>query len=323
MVSFVYFVLIIQAPRKPKGEPMIQFVAMHWFHLVFVLVLLNIHEICLKLKSGFRIIHKFPTFQKPYFCVYSILPMAGPSDAMKLERFDGGENFRCWQNKVKFWLMSMGLWWVIHPMMPLMIPQAAAYPTPRDSAFGCLLTLLVDNLYDIYMDYKDLTELWDALECKYDVSEDGRLLYICEQLFEFSIDAAKSIVTQAHEFQLLTGEIASLGCPITDRVVASGIIAKLPTSWRDFATSLKHKREDISTESLITTLDVEEKTRAKDAPSTSATAENGASANVVVGKNNHNNKNKEKMQSSGKPKKTTNFKKNTGKDNRACFVCGK
>jgi hypothetical protein len=168
------------------------------------------------------------------------------------------------------------------------------------------------------MNYKDPTELWDALEHKYVVSKDGRLLYICEQLFDFSIDTVKSIVTQAHEFQLLAGEIASLGCHIPDGVVAASIIAKLPTSWRDFATSLKHRREDIST-----ALDVEEKARENDAPRTSAAVENGASANIVVGKNNHNNKNKGKMQAGGKPKKITNFKKNTGKDNRACFVCGK
>jgi hypothetical protein len=34
---------------------------MDWFHLVFVLVFLNINEIYLKLKFRFRIIHKFPT----------------------------------------------------------------------------------------------------------------------------------------------------------------------------------------------------------------------------------------------------------------------
>jgi hypothetical protein len=44
-----------------------------------------------------------------------------------------------------------------------------------------------------------------------------------------------------------------------------GIIVKLPTSWRDFATSLKHKREDISTESLFATLDVEERLQVLDA----------------------------------------------------------
>jgi hypothetical protein len=61
MAYFIYFALIIQVSIKLKGEPMIHFVAMGWFHLVFVLVLLNIHENYLKLKYGFRIIHNFPT----------------------------------------------------------------------------------------------------------------------------------------------------------------------------------------------------------------------------------------------------------------------
>jgi hypothetical protein len=105
---------------------MIPLVEISWINLVFVLVLLNIHEICLKLKYGFRIIHKFPTFQKPYSCVYSILAMAGPLDALTPERFGGGKTFPRWQNNVKFWLMSMGLWWVIHPMIRLMVPLIAA-----------------------------------------------------------------------------------------------------------------------------------------------------------------------------------------------------
>jgi hypothetical protein len=142
-------VLIIKAPTKPKGEPMISLEAMGWIHIVFVVVVLNFHEICHKLKSGFRIIHKFQAFQKPYSYVYSILAMAGPSDAMKPERFGDGENFHRWQTKIKFWLMSMGLWWVIHPMMPLTVPQTVAFPTASDSALGCILTLLADNLYGL------------------------------------------------------------------------------------------------------------------------------------------------------------------------------
>ena len=69
--------------------------------------------------------------------------------------------------------------------------------------------------------------MWDALERKFVVSEAGRLLYTCEQFCDYSIDAAKSIVTQTHEMQLLAGEIASLGCALPDRFVAAGIIAKL------------------------------------------------------------------------------------------------
>ena len=43
-----------------------------------------------------------------------------------------------------------------------------------------------------------------------------------------------------------------------------GIIAKLPPSWRDFATSLKHKRQEFSVAELIGSLNVEERARAKD-----------------------------------------------------------
>lgn len=104
--------------------------------------------------------------------------------------------------------------------------------------------------------------------------------------------------------------------------MAAGIIAKLPASWRDFATTLEHKREDISTENLIIALDVEEKARAKDAPGTSA---QGASANIIVNKPTYKGKGKGKMNYGGKPKKTTNFKKKPEKDDkiRACYVCGK
>jgi len=46
--------------------------------------------------------------------------------------------------------------------------------------------------------------------------------------------------------------------------VAGGIIAKLPPSWKEFANSFKHKRQEFNVEELIGTLDVEERARAKD-----------------------------------------------------------
>ena len=105
--------------------------------------------------------------------------MAGALDAMKHEWFAGG-NFRRWQTRVKFWLMSMGLWWVIHLVMPFTVEQTAAFEGDSDTTLGCILSLLSDQLYDLYMDYTNPTELWDALERKFAVSEGGRLLYTCE-----------------------------------------------------------------------------------------------------------------------------------------------
>jgi hypothetical protein len=58
------------------------------------------------------------------------------------------------------------------------------------------------------------------------------------------------------------------------------IIARLPQAWIDFATSLKHKRQEFVIAGLIGSLDVEHKMRAKDVHG-KKTIEGGSSAHVV------------------------------------------
>ena len=87
----------------------------------------------------------------------------------------------------------MELWWVIHPVMPFTVEHTTEFAGDSDTALGCILSLLSDQLYDLYMDYTNPTGLWDALERKFAVSEGGRLLYTCEQFYDYSIDATKLI----------------------------------------------------------------------------------------------------------------------------------
>jgi hypothetical protein len=102
--------------------------------------------------------------------------------------------------------------------------------------------------------------------------------------------------------------------------VVGGIIANLPPSWRSFATSLKHKREVMTIENLIATLDIEEKARSKDVPRSGPSDGAGPSnANVVKGKSGRN-KNKNWK---GKAKQNTEFKKKKKSlADLTCFVCG-
>ena len=95
-------------------------------------------------------------------------------------------------------------------------------------------------------------------------------------------------------------ELEHFTCVLPDKFIAEGIIAKLPPSWRNFATSLKHKRQEFSVTDLIGSLHVEEKARAKD---TRARAGEGkSSANLVQKKNfqSHKFKNKNKFEGKGK-----------------------
>jgi hypothetical protein len=74
----------------------------------------------------------------------------------------------------------------------------------------------------------------------------------------------KSVVTQAHEIQCMVKELRLLKIIVSDEFVAGGIIAKVPSSWRDFTIALKHKRVHMSILDLIASLDVEDKARGKD-----------------------------------------------------------
>jgi hypothetical protein len=89
----------------------------------------------------------------------------------------------------------------------------------------------------------------------------------------------KSVVTQTHEIQCMVKELGLLKIVVPDEFVAGGIITKLPSSWRDFATALKHKRVYISISELIVSLDVEKKARVKDERSKGA--EGQTSDNMV------------------------------------------
>jgi hypothetical protein len=119
-------------------------------------------------------------------------------------------------------------------------------------------------------------------------------------------------------------ELALLKIVVLDKFVDGGIIAKLPPSWRDFATALKQKRVHIYILDLITSLDVKEKAWAKDGRSKGV--EGQTSANMMHQPQSHGKgKGKAKQnQNNNKPKQTTTFKKKKKKyrEDEGCFVCG-
>jgi hypothetical protein len=82
--------------------------------------------------------------------------------------------------------------------------------------------------------------------------------------------------------------------------MADGIIFKLPLSWRNFATSLKHKRQESFVSNLIGSLHVKEKVKANDTRARGF--EGDSSTNVVQNKNFQSHKFKIKNKFEGKYK---------------------
>ena len=133
------------------------------------------------------------------------------------------------------------------------------------------------------MSFDNGKDMSDALEAKFGASDAVSELYVMEQFYDYKMTDERSVVQQAHEIQSLAKELEHFKCNLPDKFVAGGIIAKLPSSWSNFATSLKHKRQEFSVSDLIGSLDVEEKARAKD--TRARVAEARSSAHVVQKKN--------------------------------------
>jgi hypothetical protein len=288
-----------------------------------IILLILSNSMIFLLDSGIKIyckMHKHLTIQKLDCC--DRLSVTSFAAALKPNAFDGS-NYKQWRDRMILWLTAMNIIHVTKGKTEQFTPEEEQAFTTADNLFrDVVISVLAENLVDFYLTAASGKELWDALETKYGVFDTGSELYVMKQFCDYKMVDDHSIVEQAHEIQSLTKELKGFKCDLPDKFVARCIIAKLPPTWMDFATSLKHKRKEFSIADLIGSLDVEEKARAKD------TREKGvvgtSSANVVQKNNfnkshNNNNKKKNKQENPTKTKQTTNFKK---KNKGNCFICG-
>ncbi|KAK1601135.1 hypothetical protein QYE76_017516 [Lolium multiflorum] len=100
---------------------------------------------------------------------------------------------------------------------------------------AALFSILGDNIVDPYMAFDHGKDAWDAHEAKFGVSDAGTELYVMEQYYDYRMTDERSVVEQLMRFSHLPKNSSGLSVPL-DKFVAGGIIAKLPPSWRNFAT---------------------------------------------------------------------------------------
>ncbi|KAK1650120.1 hypothetical protein QYE76_067925 [Lolium multiflorum] len=223
-------------------------------------------------------------------------------------------HYKRWRTKAVLWFTNIGCFSATdaRPEGPLSAEEQEKFEKVDAMFKAALFSILGDNIVDPYMAFDHGKDVWDALEAKFGVSDAGTELYVMEQYYNYRMTDERSVVEHAHEIQSLAKELEQFKCTLPDKFVAGGIIAKLPPSWRNFATSLKHKRR---VSDLIGSLHVEEKARAKDTCARSF--EGGSSANVVQKKNfqshksNNKNNGKGKFDEKNKASNSTNFKRKT------------
>ena len=258
-------------------------------------------------------------------------------DMVKLDRFDGN-NFSRWQDKMKFLLTALKIFYILDPDLPPVpeepkpsedgtLPDQATVDDVRKQrkqrgedellCRGHILNTLSDRLYDYFQQMKTAKEIWEALQFKYQAEEEGTNRFLIAKYLNFKMVDTKSLLVQVHELQVIVSKLISLKIEIPEAFQVGAIIAKLPPSWKEFGKKMIRKSEDISLEQLQKILRIEEESLNRDV---GISCQFNSKVNITEGNNF-----REKNLSLQTKKNKEQFKKkgNNLKKKGDCFVCGK
>jgi len=263
----------------------------------------------------------YSTIQKPNVC--RNFSSNGFAAALKPDKFTG-TFFKRWQTRTTLWLTAMNVFWVagVTPTETITPEQEKMFKEATVLFLGAVISVIGDKLVDAYLHMHVAKDLWEALESKFGATDAGSEMYVMEQFHDYKMVDNRSVLEQAHEIICIAKELEVLKCNLPGKFVAGCIIAKLPNSWRNFATTLKHQRREFSVEDIIGHLSVEQNSRAKD--SNGKAVESSSAANMVHQRNfnSHKPKGKNSVQQNTdfKKKGKKPFKKNKKGD--GCYTCG-
>ncbi|GJT91176.1 retrovirus-related pol polyprotein from transposon TNT 1-94 [Tanacetum coccineum] len=174
-----------------------------------------------------------------------VIPTGAPATntvanhAERPEKFNG-QNFKRWQQKMFFYLTTLGLARFLKETVPQVEPPAE------------------DPLYNVYCKTTTAKELWESLERKYKTEDAGTKKFVVARFLDYKMVDSKNVISQVQDLQVLLHDIHAEGMTLSETFQVAAIIEKLPPSWVEFKNYLKHKRKEMSVEDLVVRLRIEE-----------------------------------------------------------------
>nr|GFB57017.1 zinc finger, CCHC-type [Tanacetum cinerariifolium] len=171
----------------------------------------------------------------------------------KSDKFEGND-FRCWQKKMHFFLAVLKVVYVLSTLMPEFVEDEMLEQTRKRCKYknkdyiyrGHILNGMFDSLFDVYQNVGSAKELWDQLESKYMAEDASSKKFLVSNFNNYKMVDSRSVVEQYHELLQILGLFTQHGLNIDESIYVSSIIDKLPPLWKDFKHSLKHNKDELS-----------------------------------------------------------------------------
>jgi len=186
-----------------------------------------------------------------------------------------------------------------------------------------LLSVLSNDLFDVYASYKNAKDIWDSLILKYTVEDIVRQRFMIANYYRWEMIEGKDIKIQINEYHKLIEDIKTESITLPDELKSELLIEKLSQSWTNYKQQLKHRQKQMSLSDLITHIIIEDTNR-KECAAAKAKALS-VKADVIEDKptpKRYEKKIDHKKKPNNKFSRLTETNP-TYKKKGNCFVCGK
>ena len=165
------------------------------------------------------------------------------------------------------------------PVIPLDETVKKKLEKDNKLARSYLLNNMSNPLFDLFVNSKSAKIIWTKLEAKYGSDDAGKRKYVVGKWLQFQITDDKPIMEQVHAYENLCAEVLNEGMKMCEILQANVLMEKFPPSWSDYRNHLKHKKNDLTLQELISHMRTEEANWLKD--KMSSLSLNSSKANLV------------------------------------------
>src|SRR6516165_2995933 len=218
---------------------------------------------------------------------------------LKIERFDGTGDFAIWRMKMLALLGNMGLDEALEGEDAL--PEKWTANKKKEvlkKAYNTLILSLSDKVCRQISYEKTTEEVWSKLDTLYMKKTLSNRLYLKEKFFTFKM--VESIRLQDHidEFVKLCNDLENIQIKYDDEDKAMVLLQSLPKSYENFVDILKHGRESLSLDYVISALNSKDLQMEKENGKATGSALNvqGKGQNKGKGKSKSNKKSQKKKE---------------------------
>ena len=143
-------------------------------------------------------------------------------DVSKIEVFTG-QNFRCWQERVFTLLDMYGVALALTTSKPDSTTTAKQVDECIHANKVCrhtLLSVLSNDLFDVYASYKNAKDIWDSLILKYTTEDIVRQRFVIANYYRWEMIEGKYIKIQINEYHKLIEDIKTESITLPDEFVS-------------------------------------------------------------------------------------------------------